>query len=100
VYQIPLTEKPESWGKSSIFIKKGAVESGLFQCDPGLSLPLHAHDEGDEYIYLFQGEARFVVGDEEFDAKPGQLVKAPKGVMHRCSNVTDRPFVCFYLVCH
>ncbi|MCL4534719.1 MAG: cupin domain-containing protein [Bacteroidetes bacterium] len=98
MYESPIVEKVEDWGGAKVFMAKDFTESGLFRCDPGLSLPLHAHEDGDEYIYLFEGEGRFLVGEEDFEVKQGQLVKVPKGVMHRSYNTSDKPFVCFYLV--
>lgn len=98
MFQIPTREKVEEWGGTEVFMTKGLSEAGLFRCDPGLSLPLHAHEDGDEYIYLFEGEGRFLVGDEDFEVRPGKLVKVPKGVLHRSYNVSDKPFSCFYLL--
>ena len=98
MFQIPTPEKAEEWGATKVFMAKALSEAGLFRCDPGSSLPLHVHDDGDEYIYLFEGEGRCLIGDEDFEIKPGQLVKVPKGIMHRSYNVSDKPFSCFYLV--
>lgn len=99
MYRILLSEVPEGWGGVKRFMQKDPVESGLFWCTPGESLPLHTHEEGDEYIYLLEGQARFVIGEEQFSSEPGELVKVPKGVLHRSYNTTDKPFTCFYLVC-
>lgn len=98
MFQVPTTDKTEEWGESRVFMAKDSTESGLFRCDPGLSLPLHTHENGDEYIYLFEGEGRCLVGDEDFEMKQGQMVKVPRGVLHRSYNVSDSPFTCFYLV--
>lgn len=101
MYKIKLAEVPEEWGGAKLFIKNEneAIESGIFRCDPGLSLPLHTHDEGDEYCYLFQGQGIFVINDEEIEVQTGELIKIPKGVIHRSYNVSDQPFISFYLVC-
>ncbi len=101
MYKINLTETPQDWGGAKVFIKNEAqaVESGIFRCDPGASLPLHTHDEGDEYCYLFEGKGIFVIDDAEMEVQTGGLVKIPKGVQHRSYNVSDQPFMSFYLIC-
>lgn len=101
MYKIELSDAPEEWGMSKIFVKKEnqAIEAGIFRCDPGQSLPMHTHDDGDEYCYLFEGKGIFVIDNEEIEVQTGELIKIPKGILHRSYNVSDRPFSSFYLVC-
>jgi quercetin dioxygenase-like cupin family protein len=99
MFKVPITDAPEVWGGTRLIAKREGVEAGLFRCDPGKSLTMHAHEDGDEYIYLFDGSGTFAVGDEEFQVQAGELVRIPKGKMHRCYNTTEQPFTCFYLVC-
>jgi mannose-6-phosphate isomerase-like protein (cupin superfamily) len=49
---------------------------------PMADTPLHVHDNEDELFYVLEGEHVFTVGEEDFPARPGGLVFAPRGVPH------------------
>jgi len=57
---------------------------------PGISPPLHQHDFGSESFYMLEGRARFLVGDEELDCGPGDLVHVPRSTPHSFE-VLDEP---------
>lgn len=44
--------------------------------------PPHVHSREDEVFYILRGEAKFLVGDEEFMARPGDVVYLPRGIAH------------------
>ena len=48
----------------------------------GGAAPLHVHHDADETWYVLDGRATFFVGDERFDAGPGDFVLGPRGVPH------------------
>lgn len=98
---INLAEVPQEWGWSKVFTKKEsqALEAGIYCCQPGKSLPMHVHNEGDEYCYLFKGAGIFVIGGKEISVAEGQMVKIPKGVEHLSRPVGNAPFQSFYLIC-
>lgn len=54
------------------------------------ALPLHFHPTWTESFEILAGEARYRIGREERDAKPGDVVVMPPGVAHlhpwSCSN--------------
>jgi quercetin dioxygenase-like cupin family protein len=43
----------------------------------------HIHSNEDESIYLLSGRIWFKVGQEEYEAGPGDLVFMPRGVQHQ-----------------
>jgi quercetin dioxygenase-like cupin family protein len=99
--KIAVAESPQEWGWAKVFAKKErqALEAGIFCCQPGKSLPLHAHNEGDEYCYLFKGSGVFVMNGEEIRVAEGELIKIPRGVEHLSYPTGNQPFHSFYLIC-
>ena len=57
----------------------------------GLAAPVHTHEHEDEYSYVLSGRLGALVGDEEIEAGPGELVAKPRGVPHAFWNVGDEP---------
>jgi mannose-6-phosphate isomerase-like protein (cupin superfamily) len=55
---------------------------------PDEAPPPHVHHGEDETFYVLDGVLRFVIGTEEFEAEPGALVHAPRGVPHRFTVAT------------
>ena len=52
---------------------------------------VHTHTHEDEWSFILEGEVGVEVGDEEFVAKPGDLVLKPRGVPHAFWNAGDQP---------
>ena len=48
----------------------------------GAEAPAHVHAHEDEAIYLLAGELTIALGGEELHARPGDLVRIPRGVEH------------------
>jgi quercetin dioxygenase-like cupin family protein len=57
---------------------------------PGAGPPLHHHDF-DEAFYVMEGELTFRLRDETVTARAGDLVFAPRGVVHTFANLSDGP---------
>ena len=55
--------------------------------------PQHRHGRHDEGFYVVTGTARFTVGDQAYDARPGTLVMVPPGAPHTFANPGDEPAV-------
>jgi mannose-6-phosphate isomerase-like protein (cupin superfamily) len=53
--------------------------------------PLHIHHDQDDTMLIVRGTLKFQVGEDVFDASPGDLVSAPKGVPHSFTNVRQEP---------
>ena len=45
--------------------------------------PPHTHRNEDETFYILEGHIKFWVGDEVFEAGPGEFVHLPKNIPHR-----------------
>lgn len=92
------------WGELNVFLKKelpagGAIDAGVFKCDPGKSLELHTHDGAEEYCWVFEGTAIFVIDGKEYEVKSGEVIKIPKDVEHLSYPKDDAPFSSFFIVC-
>ena len=57
----------------------------------GLGSPIHTHEREDEYSFVLEGEVGVQIGDENFVAGPGTLVRKPRGVPHAFWNAGDQP---------
>jgi quercetin dioxygenase-like cupin family protein len=44
--------------------------------------PPHVHSREDEVFYILRGEAKFLVGEEEFVGRAGDVVYLPRGIAH------------------
>ncbi len=55
-----------------------------------LDTPPHVHANEDELFIVLEGEHEFTVGDVVFDAGPGAVVFAPRGVPHSHRRVVPR----------
>ncbi len=55
------------------------LEHRAYQND---SPPLHIHQNEDEIFYVLEGEFRFLIKDEEYHLRAGDILTAPKGVPH------------------
>ena len=56
-----------------------------------LAAPLHRHSREDEYSYVTEGRVGALLGDEVFEAGPGDLVFKPRGEWHTFWNAGDEP---------
>ena len=53
---------------------------------PGTFVPLHIHPDQDEFIYLLEGVMDLRLGEASSQARPGELVRMPRGVPHAYYN--------------
>ena len=51
--------------------------------------PLHLHPNTDEAFYVAEGEATFVLGDQQLSLTSGGFVFVPRGVAHTVWNSGD-----------
>jgi mannose-6-phosphate isomerase-like protein (cupin superfamily) len=49
---------------------------------PGSEPPLHVHYANDETFVVLEGKLRILIGDDIYDAGPGDVVFAPRGIPH------------------
>jgi len=56
----------------------------------GKQVSEHIHEEQDDVLYPLQGRAAmWVDGTGNFSLEPGVIVRVPKGVKHKISDVTE-----------
>jgi quercetin dioxygenase-like cupin family protein len=60
--------------------------------DPGHTPRPHSHDH-EQIVYVMEGRLRFVIGDEEAELGPGEMVVVPPGVEHWAETIGDEPAV-------
>jgi quercetin dioxygenase-like cupin family protein len=58
---------------------------------PGTFVPLHVHPKQDEFIYMLEGTFDLQLGEEKLQARPGDLVRMPRGIPHAYYNNTGAP---------
>lgn len=66
----------------------------LMALQPGKEIGLEVHD-GDQVIYVVEGEGLAVLDDEEQKVEKGSLIFVPAGVRHNLSNSDDKPLKLF-----
>lgn len=50
----------------------------------------HTHTKEDESFYILSGRLWFRIGEEEFEAGPGDFVFMPRGIEHQMKFLTER----------
>ena len=65
---------------------------------PSTFVPPHIHPTQDEFIYMFEGEFELVIDGKIQFARPGDLVRMPRGIPHGIFNKTERTVKCFFWV--
>ena len=56
-----------------------------------LGSPVHTHSREDEWSFVLEGRVGLLIGGDEVEAGPGDLVLKPRGVPHAFWNATDDP---------
>jgi quercetin dioxygenase-like cupin family protein len=54
-----------------------------------LGSPIHTHVNEDEYSYVLSGRLTAQIGDEIFEAGPGEAIVKPRGIPHAFWNAGD-----------
>ncbi|MFZ0546639.1 MAG: cupin domain-containing protein [Candidatus Promineifilaceae bacterium] len=76
------------------FLAKKEDTNGAFalieaRARQGMEPGPHAHSHEDESFYLLNGRMWFKIGEEEFEANPGDFVFMPRGVVHQMKLLTE-----------
>ncbi len=58
--------------------------------EPGQSQRVHSHRGADKFYLVLTGKARMAVGEDRFEAGPGDLVWAPAEVPHGVEAAVER----------
>lgn len=77
----------KAWVKWLISEEDGAPNffMRLFELEPGGRTPFHSHPWEHE-IFILNGKARIILGDEEVDVKPETAVYIPPNLKHSITN--------------
>ena len=78
--------------KADLF-KGDHLFAGINCLNPGQVQPPHEHNNSDKFYIVMEGTGRFTVGEETFDAGPGELVWSAAGVAHGVENTGDEMLV-------
>ncbi|WP_159456493.1 cupin domain-containing protein [Intestinibacillus massiliensis] len=98
-------QRKEMGGRSVYWLQTPQQTGGHYSSvctvvyDPGArAKPAHAHDNGEETIFVLSGTGKVKVGADVFGLEPGVSVLFPQGVPHMVWNTGDIPLhiVCFY----
>jgi quercetin dioxygenase-like cupin family protein len=66
---------------------------GVVTVHPGKRNPLHRHPNCEELLYVLEGEADHLLGDEMYRLKAGDVIRIPQGVPHWARATSDSPVV-------
>ena len=77
--------RPEKGFKATLF-RSPRLLLGVNCLDAGQTQALHSHGGQDKFYLVHEGRGRFVVGDETFEAGPGDVVWAPADQPHGATN--------------
>lgn len=56
---------------------------------PGEEIGAEVHDGHDQFIRIDKGQAKFILGEEEFEASDGFAMVVPAGINHNVINTGD-----------
>jgi AraC-like DNA-binding protein/mannose-6-phosphate isomerase-like protein (cupin superfamily) len=85
--------------KHSIFYLKKPpilIGCGQIQNEPRLYFPLHKHDNYSEVIFITEGEGEFIVNNQRFHVKKGDIAIFNKGVNHEEFSNPSNPLQTYY----
>ena len=88
--------------RGGLTVLKASPAAGTEGSVLGLSMdrsaPIHAHDHGDEILYVISGKGQATVGEEQYDIQTGDVVFVPTGTMHSFWSTTSEPMmILFYM---
>jgi len=86
--------EPLRFSEAEFLVKASAETTGgsfsIIEEVAPLDTPSYVHAHEDELFVVLEGEHEFTVGDTVFDAGPGTVVFAPRGVPHSHRRVVPR----------
>lgn len=66
--------------------------------EPGEAPPLHQHDDTEQIFYIMEGSGTLTIGDpaQQFDVKPGDVVRIPPQTLHsiKCAGSSTLRYLC------
>src|SRR5579872_2372614 len=77
-------------------------EAFMVVLEPGEAPPLHQHDDTEQVFYVVRGNGQLHIGpagDRQFPVAPGDLVRIPRGTLHRIQCQGCEPLVYLSVDC-
>lgn len=71
----------------------------VVEYEPGArAKPAHAHDNGEETIYVIEGQGKVKIGEEVYKLKAGSVALFPQSIPHMVWNTGEEilKLACFY----
>lgn len=65
------------------------LSMGVNVTDVGSMIPKHAHEGGEEAMFIISGKGKLVLEDEEQEVRPGMAIYMPPGVEHSIVNMGE-----------
>ena len=59
--------------------------------EPGTGAPPHVHHNEDEFFFVLEGEANFMLDGKPIAGRPGSFVFLPRGIEHAFENAGTTP---------
>lgn len=59
------------------------VQSFIVRVEKGESIPLHSHDDHEQFYFVLQGHGMMTVGSEEKRVGPNMMIHIPLNTQHR-----------------
>ncbi len=82
------------------YLKQSCDSAFAFEAlsPPGTFVPPHIHPTQDEYILMLEGTWELLLDGQTHHAKPGDLVRMPRGIPHGYFNKSGAPARAFFWV--
>lgn len=93
-----LQKKYASYERLSGKFEGRKIESLLLRMEPLRDDFEPCTHEGEEFIYILEGTARFTVDGAEYEVTEGESIHYPSTLLHRIVNIEDRELVFLCIV--
>lgn len=93
-----LEKKYASYERLSGRFEGKKLESLLLRMEPLRDDFVPCTHEGEEFIYILEGSARFTVDGEEYEVSEGESIHYPSTLLHRIVNIENRELVFLCIV--
>jgi quercetin dioxygenase-like cupin family protein len=64
---------------------------------PGGVHKIHAHDDTEQVFFVYEGTGEFLLGEEWFGIKKGDLIFVPKDTVHAARNSSDSTLILIFM---
>ena len=91
---------PEKTGKELNQFPTQRIQLSIHTWPPGKAHGGHSHESWEQCYYIFSGQARIRVGEEDRTVGPGGSAFMPPGVEHDIEAVGEEDLVAAVVTCH